>query len=85
MDAPVGAGAVAGLIIGEGIYGLTVISDTTSPPYWIAQLLAGVAFLAIAITRRARTVRALLVAALTSTVVAAGFIVIGHRAPVLLL
>jgi hypothetical protein len=83
--APVGAGAVAGLLVGEGIYGLTVISDTTYPPYWVGHLLAGVAFLVVAIIRRSPTPRAFLVASLTAAVVAAGFTISYDQSFVLLL
>jgi hypothetical protein len=83
--APVGAGAVAGLLVGEGIYGLSVIGDTTSAPYWIAHLVASVAFLAVAIARRAPTLRALSVACGTAAVIAAGFVISYERASVLLL
>jgi Family of unknown function (DUF6518) len=38
------AGAVpAAVLVGEGVYGLTVIADSTSPVYWSLQLIVGVA------------------------------------------
>lgn len=45
--AGVGAGALAGVLVADGIYGLTVVDQTTSPVYWtlclvLAALLVGV-------------------------------------------
>ena len=36
------AGLVGGILIGEGVYGLTVIGDTTPIAYWAGQVLIGV-------------------------------------------
>lgn len=36
-----GAGALAGVLVGEGWYGLTVVGDTTAPEYWWVQVAAG--------------------------------------------
>ena len=33
------------MLIGEGVYGLTVVGATTSPVYWILQTVIGVALL----------------------------------------
>ncbi|KTS64945.1 hypothetical protein NS206_06055 [Microbacterium testaceum] len=40
---PFAAAPVAAVLIGEGVYGLTVVGATTSPVYWVAQLVLGVA------------------------------------------
>ena len=40
---PFAAAPVAAVLIGEGVYGLTVVGETTSPVYWVAQLVLGVA------------------------------------------
>jgi hypothetical protein len=38
------AGAVpSAVLVGEGVYGLTVIADSTSPVYWSVQLIVGAA------------------------------------------
>jgi xanthosine utilization system XapX-like protein len=52
--AAVGVAGLSGLLIGEGIYGLTVISATTSPIYWSASIAMGVAFAAWMAWRRLR-------------------------------
>ncbi len=43
-----GAGAIAGILVGEGAYGLTVIADTTSPVYWTLQVIVGLGIVAVA-------------------------------------
>jgi hypothetical protein len=43
--AAVGSGAVAGVLVGEAVYGLTVVSQTTSAVYWIAEASAGLVLL----------------------------------------
>jgi len=35
------AAAPAAVLVGEGIYGLTLIASSTSPVYWVAQIIAG--------------------------------------------
>lgn len=51
-----GAAAPAAVLIGEGLYGLTVISDTTSPVFWGIELAGGIGLVAIAAVVRVRTV-----------------------------
>lgn len=50
----VGAGGICGLLIGEGVYGLLVIADSTYPPYWWAEILVGVGLLIWASSRLRR-------------------------------
>jgi hypothetical protein len=47
--------APSAVLIGEGIYGLTVVADTTSPVYWCLQIAGGVAFVAIVAVRMLRS------------------------------
>jgi hypothetical protein len=75
LDA-VGIGAVAGVLVGEGIYGLTVISETTYPPYWRAEIAAGVALLVLVSAARIRSPRALAVGLVTAVIAAGSFVVI---------
>lgn len=50
--AAVGAGAMSGVLIGEGAYGLAYIADTTYPPYWWGSIIAGIVlFVVVAVTR----------------------------------
>ena len=52
--AAVGAGALAGIALGESIYGLVVVVDTTGWFYWTLVGLAGLALLVVTLARRAR-------------------------------
>lgn len=36
-----GSGVLAGVLVADGIYGLTVVADTTSPVYWTTVLVVG--------------------------------------------
>lgn len=50
--APAAVGAVSGVLVGEGVYGLTVIAATTPAEYWTGSIAVGVAFLLWAAVRR---------------------------------
>lgn len=49
--AALGAGGVAGLLVGEAGYGLTYIADTTSPVFWALEMLLGVVLLGLGMAR----------------------------------
>ena len=74
-----GAGALAGALIADGIYGLTVVAGTTSPVYWVLCLVGGVA-LAGVVAVRLRTgvavVTLLATAVVATAVLSAGFAVL---------
>jgi hypothetical protein len=36
------------VLIAEGVYGLTIVGETTSPVYWVLELIAGIAFVVAA-------------------------------------
>lgn len=76
--APLAVGAMSGVLVGEGAYGLLYIADTTSPVYWSCSIAAGAAFLVWAAARRlpAPRSRSLALAAGTTAVVAAAFVVV---------
>ncbi|RJU00320.1 hypothetical protein D6T65_13250 [Arthrobacter frigidicola] len=42
----IASSALPAVLIGEGIYGLTVVAETTSPVYWVISIASGVAFVA---------------------------------------
>ncbi|GLY33362.1 hypothetical protein Kisp02_67270 [Kineosporia sp. NBRC 101731] len=46
--------ALAGVTIGEALFGLIYVPETTSPVYWTLSGLAGVAFLAVMLARSIR-------------------------------
>ena len=45
LRAALGTAALAGVTIGESLYGLTYVRESTSPVYWTVSGLAGLAFL----------------------------------------
>ncbi|WP_017585632.1 DUF6518 family protein [Nocardiopsis ganjiahuensis] len=49
--APLAVGAMSGVLVGEGVYGLTVIAATTPAAYWTGSVTVGLLFLLLAIVR----------------------------------
>ncbi|GAA1123529.1 DUF6518 family protein [Nocardiopsis composta] len=72
--AAAGTALLAGIGIGEGGYGLTVIADTTSPVYWVAIAAAGLALLVGMLLRRIRGGLPLIIAVAGTAVLAAAFV-----------
>ncbi len=77
--AAIGTGVMSGVLIGEGVYGLTYIADTTYPPYWWVEIAVGVAVLGWVLVRRVRGTWAVVTALASSLVVAGAFVVIYSR------
>jgi hypothetical protein len=48
-------GLVAGIVSGEGLAAYLTVRDTTSPSYWIVQMVVGVLLLAVVVRRSAFT------------------------------
>jgi hypothetical protein len=71
-----GAGLVGGLLIGEAVYGLVVIADTTYPPYWWGQLAIGLLVLGGIVSARRLEGRVALAAVAVTAVVAIAFFVV---------
>jgi hypothetical protein len=71
-----GASAPAAVLIGEGLYGLTVVSDTTSPVFWSLEIAAGIALVVLAAITRVRTILALGVLVGVSALGAVSFYVV---------
>ena len=76
VRAALGAGAVAGVLVGEGAYGLRYIADTTYPPYWWGSIVVGVLLLAAVVGARRFPARAAAVAVVVTAVVGAAFVLI---------
>ncbi|RKT88811.1 hypothetical protein SAMN05421805_107228 [Saccharopolyspora antimicrobica] len=72
--AALGGGGVSGVLIGEGVYGLLYIADTTSPSYWWGQIVVGLVLLAAVSARRLRPWRTAVLGALTTAGVAVAFV-----------
>ncbi|MFC3996968.1 DUF6518 family protein [Nocardiopsis sediminis] len=83
--APAAIGAMSGVLVGEGAYGLTVIADTTSPPYWWGSIAVGAGMLGWAIVRRFPAWRPALVATGVTALIAGGFVAAYTAAPLLLM
>jgi hypothetical protein len=63
---------IAGILIGEGVYGLTVVADTTPAPYSVGEMIVGLGLAVLAYRRRLRSIPHVAIGAvLTATVAAA--------------
>jgi Family of unknown function (DUF6518) len=51
LRAAAGVAPIAGILLGEGLYGLTVVAATTSVGYWTGELVLGIAVVALAAIR----------------------------------
>ena len=72
--AAAGVAVLASILVGEAVYGLTVIGNSTSPSYWTVQLVAGLS-LVVALGARLRSLAAgTLCAALTAAGAAAFYV-----------
>ncbi|GAA4943667.1 hypothetical protein GCM10023224_28080 [Streptomonospora halophila] len=72
--APAAIGAMSGVLVGEGVYGLLYIADTTSPLYWSGSVAAGTALLAWACVRRFPDPRSILLGTAATALTAAAFV-----------
>jgi hypothetical protein len=74
--AALSAGLLSGVVVGEGVYGLRSIADSTSAPYWWAEIGLGIVLMAALIeARKLGPAQALLTAA-TATATIAAFVVL---------
>ena len=67
---------MSGILIGEGVYGLSTIAETTYPPYWQGQIVVGVGILASVAVQRPTQLRRVVVAVACSLLVAAAFVAV---------
>ncbi|MBM7503768.1 DUF6518 family protein [Agromyces aurantiacus] len=74
MAAAVGGGLLAGVLIGEGVYGLTVVAATTSPVFWWASIVLGGVLVFVVAARRLRDIRSTMVIISAAAVTAASFV-----------
>lgn len=72
----VGIGAIAGILVGEGVYGLTYIAGTTFRPYWWAEAVVGLILAAWLVSRRPRWTQTAAVAVAIGALIAVAFVVI---------
>jgi hypothetical protein len=74
--AAVGIGVMSGVLIGEGVYGLAYIADTTYPPYWWGEVIVGVVLLSGVAWRRLQGPGVAAIAVAMCAVTATAFVVI---------
>ena len=75
VRAALGTALLAGIGVGEAVYGLTIIRETTSPVYWTLIGVVGLALLAGMLVRRVRGALPVALAAGGTALVAATFYV----------
>lgn len=75
VRAALGGALLAGIGVGESVYGLTVVGDTTSPVYWTLIGVAGLALVAGLLGRRIRGALPVALAVGGTAVVAVAFYV----------
>jgi hypothetical protein len=83
--AALGAGAVSGVLVGEGVYGLAYVADTTYPPYWWGQIVVGLILLLVVAARRLRQPRDIALGLGISTLTAAAFVAVYSQGLIALL
>lgn len=71
-----GVGAMSGVLIGEGLYGLAFIADTTYPPYWWAEIVVGAFLAAWVVSQRPSRLQTAAVALAVGALTAAAFLVV---------
>lgn len=76
VQAALGAGAIAGVLIADGIYGLTVVSGSTSPVYWSLCLVAGAVLIGVTAVRLGTRAAAARLA--VGAVAAGGILTLGY-------
>jgi len=63
-----------GILVEEGVYGLTFVSDTTSPPHWWGSILAGLVLLGVVASTRPSQARPIGLALGFTALVAGAFV-----------
>jgi len=74
--AALGIGAMSGVLVGEGIYGLAYIADTTFPLYWWGEIVAGLALLLVVMLHRLQGWRPVAFSVGVTVLVAGAFVVV---------
>ncbi|MGW6131188.1 DUF6518 family protein [Cellulomonas sp. NPDC055163] len=80
LRAALGTAALAGVGVGEAVYGLTVVVGTTGAAYWVVLGVGAIALLVGMLARRVRGAVPVLVASLGTAVVASLFVVVYRAA-----
>ena len=64
---------IAGILIGEGLYGLTVIADSTPARYWVGEIGVGLGVTVLGSSRRLGSIRQRLIGVVLTMLVATAF------------
>jgi hypothetical protein len=72
----VGIGAIAGILVGEGFYGLTYIAGTTFRPYWWAETVVGLILAVWLVSRHPRWTQTAAAAVAIGALTAVAFVVV---------
>lgn len=83
--AALGAGAMSGVLVGEGVYALAYVADTTYPPYWWGQIVVGLVLLLVVAARRLRQTRDIALGLGISALTAAAFVAVYSQGLIALL
>jgi hypothetical protein len=75
LRAAAGVAPIAGILLGEGLYGLTVVAATTPAGYWIGEVVLGLVLVVLAAIR-IRTRRGIALMLALSAVASVGFYVV---------
>jgi len=73
VRAALGTALLSGIGVGESVYGLTIVRETTSPVYWTVIGIAGLALVTVMLVRRVRGALPVALASGGPLVVAAAF------------
>jgi hypothetical protein len=68
-----GVAVIAGILVGEGVYGLTVVADTTAGAYWVGAIIVGVAVVIVVSVGKLRTFRHVATCVALTAIVASAF------------
>ncbi|WP_245991232.1 DUF6518 family protein [Bogoriella caseilytica] len=74
--AAAGTGVLAGIGLGDGLFGLTVVHETTEPGYWWAVVAIAVILLAVMLVRRIRGAGPAILAVAGSAAMAGAFLIV---------
>lgn len=65
---------MSGVLVGEGLYALTTIADTTYPPYWWGEIVAGLVLLLAVARLRQLDIRAVALSIGVAVLMAVAFV-----------
>lgn len=74
--AAIGVGAMSGVLVGEGAYGLAYIAETTYPPYWWGSIFVGLALLLVVAVQRLPSLRDLALGVSMCVLTAVAFVAV---------